>query len=109
MQETDLVKAVEELQKTVAALEFKAQMTSRLFGRVGLDRFFGEREFWENIVDVGQSECSERCIESLQAERAGIASNTSYSDEERQAKYIEAANRAAECHKRCQESYPSFP
>jgi len=116
MQEADLVKTVEELQKTVAALEartndltFKAQITSKLFGRVGLDRFFGEPEFWENITDVGQFECSERCIESLQTENAAIAANTTYTDEERQAKYVDAAKRASECHQQCQQAFPSFP
>lgn len=116
MQEADLVKTVEELQKTVAALEartndlaFKAQITSKLFGRVGLDRFFGEPEFWENITDVGQSECSGRCIETLQAENAAITANTTYSEEECKAKYAEAASRAAQCHKDCQQRFPSFP
>ena len=115
MQETDLVKAVEELQETVAALErqtndlaLKAQITSsQVFGRAGLDRFFGEREFWENIIDVGQSECSRRCIEVLQATRAGIAANTTYSDAERQAAYIKAADDAALCHKQCAEAFPT--
>lgn len=115
MQETDLVKAVEALQETVAALErrtndlaLKSQITSsQVFGRAGLDRFFGEREFWENIIDVGQSECSQRCIEALQAERAGIAANTSYSDAERAEKYEEAAQNAALCHKRCAEAFPT--
>lgn len=116
MREPDLVQVVEDLQKTVAALEartndlaFKAQITSRLFGRVGLDRFFGESGFWENITDVGQPECAQRCIESLQAENDAIAANTGYSDQDRQAKYKEAADRAAACHKHCQESFPSFP
>ncbi len=109
MQETDLVKQVEELQKTVAALEFKAQITSRLFRRVGLDRFFGEREFWENIIDVGQSECSERCSQTFAATNAAIAANQNYSDAERAAAYKEAADTVTLCHQRCQQQFPNFP
>lgn len=115
MQETDLVKAVEELEETVAALErrtndlaLKAQITSsQVFGRVGLDRFFGEPEFWENIIDVGQAECSRRCSEALQAAYAGIAANTTYSDAERQAAYQRALDDAALCHQRCAEAFPT--
>jgi hypothetical protein len=109
VQDTDLAKTVEELQKKVETLELRAQMTSRLFGRVGLDRFFGEPEFWENIVDVGQAECSQRCTQALQSETAAITANTNYTAAERTAKYKEATDRAAECHKRCQESFPIFP
>ena len=109
MQDTELAKTVEELQKKVATLEFQAQMTNRLFGRVGLDRFFSEPEFWENVVDVGQSECSQRCIRALQDENAAIAANASYTDAERQAKYKEASDRAAKCHHDCQGAFPIVP
>jgi hypothetical protein len=115
MQETDLVRAVEELQETVAALErrtndlaLKVQITSsQVVGRVGLDRFFAEPEFWENVIDVGQAECSQRCIKELQAAYAAIAANTTYSDAERQAAYQQALDNAALCHQRCAEAFPT--
>jgi hypothetical protein len=113
MQETE-VNAVEQLQETVEALErrindltLKAQITSsQLVGRTGLDRFFGEREFWENIIDVGASECHARCVRDLQAEYAAIAANTEYSDVQRQAAYNDALHRASECHNACDERFP---
>jgi hypothetical protein len=102
MQEKDRAKSVEELQEIVAALEMrindlalKAQIVnSQLVGKIGLDKFFGGREFWDNITDVGTSECHQRCIEDLQAEYAGIDANTSYSAAQRQAARAEALARA---------------
>ena len=114
MAEQDSPRTVEELQKTVEALEarvndlaLKSQITtSQLIGKTGLDRFFGEREFWENITDVGDSECHKRCIETLQAEYAGIDQNTTYSPAERQAARAEALTRAQVCHNHCDERFP---
>jgi hypothetical protein len=68
-------KAVAALQAKVAALE-KRNSDLALKGRIvssqllgakevhgfGLDSFFAEPEFWQNTYDVGQVECSERCI-----------------------------------------------
>ena len=109
MQEADLAKTVEELQKTVATLEFRAQITNGLFRRVGLDRFFGEPEFWENIRDVGQSECSRRCTETFLATKAAIAANPDYSDAERLIEYGKAEDTVAACHRSCQQAFPIFP
>jgi hypothetical protein len=117
MNQTDLARTVEELQERVAALEkrsddlaLKAQMTNQIFRfrRPGLIGTFGP-EFSGTIMEVGLSECSKRCIKDLQEERAAIAANTSYTDEQRLAAYERAADRAAACHEACAARFPIIP
>lgn len=117
MNDSDLAKTVEELQEAVAALErrhddlaLKTQMMStQLHENWGWDSFLSTPEFWQNVVDVGLSECSKACIKAAQEARADIAANTTYSDEERQAAYQQASEDAALCQKRCAERYPITP
>ena len=114
MQEQDSPRTVEELQKTVEALDarvndlaLKSQITaSRMIGRFGLDRFFGEDDFWDNIIDVSDGECHKRCIDDLQAEYAGIDANTSYTDADRAKARDEALKRATACHNNCDQRFP---
>lgn len=114
MNDRDLAKTVEALQEAVATLEKRTDdlaLKARLVTNLGVskdlfDPLFGERGFWENIVDVGLSECSDRCIEELTRTRKAIAENTAYSDAERQQAYEEAMARAVACHKACAERFP---
>jgi len=96
---------IETLERRASDLALKSQIVgSQLLGQTGLDRFFGEREFWENPYDVGQAECSRRCIEELTVHRQaceGIGDPT-----KRQACYAEAISRAATCHSGCAQRFP---
>ena len=96
---------VEELERRTGDLALKSQIvSSQLFGKTGLDRFFGEPEFWENPYDSGQADCSRRCIEELTVNREAcdaIADST-----KRQNCYAEALSRAATCHTRCAQRFP---
>ena len=106
-------KSVSELDEKVATLErrnadfaLKGRMVSnQLIGVSGLDRFFAEPEFWENTYDVGQVECSKRCIEALTAERGACDDISDPAERERCVK--EALDRAVECHRRCAERFPT--
>jgi hypothetical protein len=114
MEESDLVRRVEALQEAVAALEkrnsdlaLKAQIVSnQLFGKVGLDRFFAEPEFWENTYDSGQADCSRRCIEELQAAYAACDKQHPEGSEERANCHATALADSVICHKRCAEAFP---
>ena len=80
MEEAALVNAIEELQKSVAALEkrnndlvLKAQIFSIRAGRNwGRDRFLSEPGFWENIYDSGLADCQGRCIKDLNQSYKGL-------------------------------------
>jgi hypothetical protein len=114
MNDRGLAKTVEQLQEAVAALErrhddlaLKTQMmSSRLLGSWGWDRFLSTPEFWENVMDVGLSECSKGCIKTLQDRRAEIANLPC---EERAAAYAQASADAQECHRRCADRFPITP
>jgi hypothetical protein len=96
---------IETLERRASDLALKSQIvSSQLFGKTGLDRFFGEPEFWENPYDSGQADCSRRCIEELATSRQacdGVGDPT-----KRQACYAEALSRAATCHTRCAQRFP---
>jgi hypothetical protein len=110
-------KAVAALQANVAALE-KRNSDLALKGRIvssqllgakeihgfGIDRFFAEPEFWENTYDVGQVECSKRCIEELTAGRKACEDIEDPAERERC--FQDALDRATTCHKRCAEAFP---
>jgi hypothetical protein len=114
MNDRGLAKTVEELQEAVAALErrhddlaLKTQMmSSRLLGSWGWDRFLSTPEFWENVMDVGLSECAKACIEENQRRRAAIAELPC---EERAAAYAQAAADVAQCQKNCADRFPITP
>lgn len=110
-------RAVAALQAKVAALEKRNSdlalksriVSSQLLGAkeihgFGLDRFFAEPEFWENTYDVGQVECSKRCIAELTAGRKACEDIDDPTERERCFK--DAVNRASECHRRCAEAFP---
>ncbi|MCA1600203.1 MAG: hypothetical protein LC776_00685 [Acidobacteria bacterium] len=105
-------KAVAALQANVATLEKRNSdlalkgriVSSQLFGATGVDRFFAEPEFWENSYDVGQAECSRRCIEELTAQRKACEDITDATERERCLQ--DALDRATTCHKRCAEMFP---
>jgi hypothetical protein len=114
MEESGLIRRVEALQEAVAALEkrnsdlaLKAQIvSSQLFGKVGLDRFFAEPEFWENTYDSGQADCSRRCIEELHTAYAACdAQHPEGSEERANCRAIALAN-SSKCHQRCAEAFP---
>ena len=102
----DLQSRVEALERRTNDFALKGQIiSSQLFGKVGLDRFFGEPEFWENTYDSGQADCSRRCIKDLTAHRQ--ACEALLDPAERQRCYQEAADNAALCHERCAQSFPT--
>lgn len=114
MNDRDLAKTVEELQEALSALErrhddlaLKTQMMStRLLGSWGWNRFLSEPEFWENIMDVGLSECSKRCSKTFRETKDAIAANTSYTPEQRQAAIQEAEDAFELCQKGCTDRFP---
>jgi hypothetical protein len=109
--ESDLAETVEALRESIADLEkrnadlaLKTQIvTSQLIGKTGLDRFFGEREFWDNIYDSGMADCAKRCIDQAAEDRRECAKITDPA--KRLACYEEASSRAAKCQQNCSESF----
>ena len=117
MDDADLVKAVQELQKSVAALEqrnndlvLKAQIFSlRAVRSWGWDSFLSEPEFWENIYDSGLADCQGRCIKNLQEEyKACDTAHERYSTEWENCR-AEALGRAVLCQERCTDANPVVP
>jgi hypothetical protein len=109
MEKNDLVKTVEGLQERVAELEkrnsdltLKAQMLStHLLGRSGLDRFFAEREFWENTYDSSVADCQSRCIRNLNTAYAACDENHAKYSVQWLACRATALDEAALCQQRC--------
>jgi hypothetical protein len=117
MEDADLVKAVRELQKSVAALEqrnndlvLKAQIFSiRAAGNWGWDRFLSEPEFWENIYDTGLADCQGRCIRDLNAGyKACDDTHEKFSTEWKNCR-AEALSRAIFCQDNCADANPVVP
>jgi hypothetical protein len=115
-EETDLAKAVEALQAKVETLEkrnsdlaLKGQIIGGLlFGKTdtfGLDRFFGEPEFWENTYDSGQADCSARCSKNYQEEMQ--ACNRIEDPTERQQCIQRAYDTVVSCHSNCAQMFPT--
>ena len=94
----ELETKVADLEKRLADLTLKNQISGGLIFRSALEEFFHSPNFWENVYDSGEADCSRVCIKNLAAERAACASKP---QDERQACYQEASDRAALCHKRC--------
>jgi hypothetical protein len=97
-------KQIDSLTNRIAELEkqnSQVMMKGRIAGSFssGLDAFFEADEFWEDVVDVGDAECSKRCIEMLQTHRKACAEMTDCAA--REACYKEATTNAANCHKQC--------
>lgn len=117
MEDSDLGKAVEDLQKSVAALEqrnkdlvLKAQIFSmRAVGSWGWDSFLSEPEFWENTVDSGMADCAGRCISNLA--RANKACDTQHANDPLawEACRKEAVAASVACHANCSASNPVIP
>jgi hypothetical protein len=95
---------VETLEKRTSDLALKGRIVGSLFGKTGLDIFFGEPEFWENPYDSGQADCARRCIEDLTERRKACEAMTDSA--ERQACYQSAVNDAALCQSRCSQAFP---
>lgn len=97
---------VEALEKRTNDLALKGQIVgSLLFGKTGLDRFFGEPEFWENTYDSGQADCSLRCIQDLTARNKACEA---MSDPAKRLQCYESARSdAAICHSGCAQSFPT--
>jgi hypothetical protein len=117
MEDADLVNAVQDLQKSVAALEqrnrdlvLKAQIFSMRAARTwGWDKFLSEPEFWENIYDSGLADCQGRCISNLQEEyKACDTAHEKYSTEWENCR-AEALGRAVLCQERCADANPVVP
>ena len=95
---------IDSLTTRIAALE-QENSQLRLKGRIssslksGLDAFFDADEFWENVIDVGQQECANRCIQATKQHREACAAITD--DAKRLACYQEASDNAAACQKQC--------
>jgi len=97
-------KQLDSLTNRIAQLEkqnSQIMMKGRIAGSFssGLDAFFETDEFWEDIVDVGDAECSKRCIDMLTTHRKACAAMTDCAA--REACYKEATENAANCHKQC--------
>ena len=95
---------VETLEKRNSDLALKGQIVSNHLFASGLDRFFGEPEFWENTYDSGQADCAKRCISTLKSENQAceaIADPT-----ERQQCFAAALARASTCQQQCSASNP---
>lgn len=117
MDDEDLLTTVQELQRSVAALEqrykdlvLKAQIFSiRATRSWGWDRFLSEPEFWENIYDSGLADCQGRCIKNLTAAyRACDDTYEKYSTEWENCRR-EALDEAALCQERCSDANPVEP
>ncbi len=95
---------VETLEKRNSDLALKGRIVgSQLFGS-GLDRFFGEPEFWENTYDSGQADCAKRCISTLTSERKACEN---IADATQRLQCFQAAvDRASKCHRQCSASNP---
>jgi hypothetical protein len=95
---------VQTLEKRNSDLALKGQIVSSQLFSSGLDRFFGEPEFWENPYDVGQAECAKRCITTLTSERKAcedIADAT-----QRLQCFQGAVDRASTCQQQCASRFP---
>ena len=95
---------VETLEKRNSDLALKGRIVSSQLFSSGLDRFFGEPEFWENTYDSGQADCAKRCISTLASERKAcenIADAT-----QRQQCFQGAVDRASRCQTQCSASFP---
>jgi hypothetical protein len=111
MQGSDLAAAVEALRESVAELEERHNdlvlkteiMSSQLIGTSGLDRFFGEPEFWEKVYNSGRADCAGRCIKQAAEHRKACAEIED--PDERLACYEEAARNAAACQQQCAEQF----
>ena len=94
----ELETKIADLEKRLADLTLKNEIAGGLIFRSPLEEFFHSPNFWENVYDSGEADCSRVCIKNLTAERAACASKP---ENERQGCYQAASDRAALCHKRC--------
>jgi hypothetical protein len=97
-------KQIDSLTNRIAELEkqnSQVMMKGRIAGSfsTGLDAFFEADEFWEDVVDVGDAECSKRCMEALETHKKACAEMTDCAA--REACYKEATANASNCHKQC--------
>ena len=90
---------VDSLEQRLADHTLNSPISSSLLFRSPLEQFFQSPEFWENTYDVGEVECSKRCIEALTTHRQQCEQITD--ENERLQCYQEASDRAANCHRQC--------
>ena len=117
MEDADLAKTVEALQKSVAALEERNKdlvLKLQIFGiratrNWGWDRFLSEPEFWENIVDTGLADCQGRCIKNLNTAYAACNSAHTPGSQEWLDCRKEALDTCVLCQDRCADANPIVP
>jgi hypothetical protein len=95
---------VQTLEKRNTDLALKGRIVSSQLFSSGLDRFFGEPEFWENTYDVGQAECAKRCIATLTSERKDCEK---IADATQRLQCVQGAvERASNCQQQCAGRFP---
>jgi hypothetical protein len=109
MEDANLAKTVEALQKSVAALEernkdlvLKLQIFAiKATSNWGWDRFLSEPGWWDNIIDTSVADCQGRCIDNLNDHYAACDRNHTKGSPEWLACRDEGLRAATACHAHC--------
>jgi hypothetical protein len=103
---------VKKLEKRNSDLVLKNQIVSYLLTnpfRSPLRDFFASPEFWENIYDSGQADCSQRCIDELKAGYKACDENYEAGTDAWNTCRKEKLDRAETCHLNCSGAFPPAP
>jgi hypothetical protein len=99
----NLEEKVEHLARRANDFALKGQILADVTPsfETGLDRFFGEPEFWENTYDAAQAECSRRCSKDY-VEHQAICNDPSQTPPQEQAACLaRARDTVIACHAAC--------
>lgn len=99
----NLEEKVEHLERRANDFALKGQILADVTPswETGLDRFFGEPEFWENSYDASQAECSRNCTKSYLEHQAICNDPGQTPPAEREACLARADATVRVCHANC--------